>query len=92
MGFLMGLLGGLGGTLLGGTSVAQQIGRIGPGIPGIDLFPSGGFIGPVPNGVRKRRRRRRMLTASDIKDIAALAGLVGSSVAGKAALVRIARS
>lgn len=92
MNFLLGLLGGTAlqgaGGGFGPFGVAGEIAALGPGLPFIDVLgrPSGRTSGGG------RRRRRRMLTASDVKDIAALAGLVGSGIAGKAALIRIARA
>jgi len=91
MGFLLGLLGASALTAQGGGfgpfGVAGEVAALGPGLPFIDVLGRGGG-----GGRTRRRRRRRMLTASDVKDIAALAGLVGSTIAGKAALVRIARA
>jgi len=58
----------------------------GIGIPGVDLFP--GFGGGQP----RRRRRRRMLTASDLRDAAAIEGIAGKQTAARAILIRIATS
>jgi len=53
---------------------------VGGGIPGVDLFP---------DGVKRRRRRRRALTASDRADIGFITGLLGPT-AGKNFAITIA--
>jgi len=87
MGFLLSMLGGLGAGMAGPTLLnasASDILALGPGLPFIDV------LGRSKSGT-PRRRRRKMLTAGDIQVIATLAGIVGSGIAGKAALVAIAR-
>ena len=89
MGFLLPIaIAALAALGFGGSGPVSDVLALGPGLPFIDVLgrPSGN------GGGGRRRRRRKMLTASDISVIASLAGLVGASIAGKAALVRIARN
>lgn len=54
-------------------------------------IPSFGFGGEGDDGtVRTRRRRRKMLTAGDLRDLAAIEGIAGKKAAERALLIRIA--
>jgi len=69
---------GRAGPLAAGATVGAV------GIPGVDIFGGGG------DGVRSRRRRRKMLTAGDLRDLAAIEGIAGKKAAERALLIRIA--
>jgi len=87
MGFLLTLLAGLGAgqaASAAGISSPSDFFALGPGLPFVDVLGR-------DKDKKSRRRRRKMLTAGDIQVIATLAGIVGSGIAGKAALVAIAR-
>lgn len=64
---------------LTGTAIGSLVPGFGGGIPGVDLFP---------DGVRRRRRRKRALTASDRADIGFLTALLGKT-AGKELAIQI---
>lgn len=52
---------------------------------------AGGLVDGVDDGVPRRRRRRRALTASDKNDIAFMAATLGDTAARKFALIIAAR-
>ncbi len=62
----------------------------------IETYPSGGVpasqIDPVTGKIKcKRRRRRRLLTSSDLADLASLKAIVGGGAAMNAAVVKAVR-